>query len=133
MIHPRIRISLDDRSASYLPGDELAGQYWLEGLPAEEIRCLEFSVLWHTEGKGEEDMSVHFFERVDPAEDRSVDLRQPQRFSTVLPNSPLTYSGLIVKICWCVRVRAFLTRQRELSLEVPFRLGAVPQPQAVSP
>jgi hypothetical protein len=69
---------------------------------------------------------VHFFKRIEA--DQANDVRQPQAFSTRLPNSPLSYAGLIVKICWCVRVRVFLPRGKEVSLEVPFQLGAVPKP-----
>ena len=36
------------------------------------------------------------------------------------------YEGLILKIRWCVRVRLFLVRGRELVAEQSFRLGDVP-------
>jgi hypothetical protein len=57
---------------------------------------------------------------------RPLDLRVPRRFSTVLPASPLSYDGEIVKICWCVRLRLFLPQGQEALTEVPFRLGNVP-------
>jgi len=85
------------------------------------------SVLWHTEGKGDEDMSVHCFERIEPSDEELVDFRQPRRFSSMLPASPLSYEGAIIKIRWCVRVRVFLARGRELARDVPFRLGRVPE------
>ncbi|MGD9723062.1 MAG: hypothetical protein AB7O59_17175 [Pirellulales bacterium] len=129
---PRLRLQLDDKPRAYHPGDALAGRFNLEGVAPEEIRALELSVLWHTEGKGDEDMSVHHFERVEPQNGQPIDLRQPRRFSTMLPNSPLSYDGLIVKICWRVRLRVFLTRGKELSAEVPFQLGELPHPQEVA-
>ncbi len=129
MTSPRARLLLDDDVRTYSPAQGLSGQYSLEGVPAADVRSCELSVLWHTEGKGDEDLSVHFFERLEPQNGDCVDFRQPRRFSTELPNSPLTYSGLIVKIVWCVRVRFFLTRGKELSLEIPFQLGAVPHPE----
>ena len=129
---PGVKIVLDTPSRSYHQGDALAGQFALEGIAAEDLRSVELSVLWHTEGKGEEDMSVHFFERLDPQNGQAFDPRLPHRFSTTLPNSPLSYGGFIVKICWCVRVRVFLNRGKELSVEVPFRLGKVPQPEPVA-
>ncbi len=46
--------------------------------------------------------------------------------TTRLPNSPLTYAGVAVKIRWCVRVRAFLRRGREVFFEQTFVLGDVP-------
>lgn len=132
MTQPCVHISLDDHARSFNPGDALKGQFHVEGIASQELRAAELSVLWHTEGKGDEDMSVHFFERLDLQNGEPIDLRQPRPFRTILPNSPLSYSGFIVKICWCVRVRVFLTRGKELSLEVPFRLGTVPHPQQVA-
>lgn len=125
----RLLLLLDEKPRAYQPGDLLAGRYSLEGVPPGDIRAVELSVLWHTEGKGDEDMSVHFFERVESQNGEPVDLRQPRRFSTELPNSPLSYDGLIVKIGWRVRVRVFLAHGKELTDEVPFRLGNVPQPE----
>ncbi len=131
MTQPHLRVQLDDKRRAYRPGDSLSGQYSLEGVPPSDVRAVELSVLWHTEGKGDEDMSVHYFERVEPQNGQPIDLRHPRRFTTALPNSPLSYEGLIVKICWRVRVRVFLPRGKELSYEVAFRLGSVPQPQEV--
>jgi hypothetical protein len=128
---PRIRLSLGDHSRIYHPSEMLCGQFSLDGA-AHEVRAVELSVLWHTDGKGDEDMSVHFFERFEPAADEAIDFRQPRPFSTALPNSPLSYDGLIVKIRWCVRVRAFFARGKDLTLEVPFQLGTVPMPQKVA-
>jgi len=131
MTQPRIILVLEDHSRIYGSGDALAGRWNLEGVSATDVRAVELSVLWFTEGKGDEDMSVHFFERVEPQNGQCVDFRQPRPFSTMLPNSPLSYRGEIVKICWCVRVRVFMVRGKELILEVPFQLGTVPQPQKV--
>jgi hypothetical protein len=49
-----------------------------------------------------------------------------RRFATVMPESPLSYDGVIVKVCWCVRVRVFLTQGQETVAEVPFSFGNVP-------
>jgi hypothetical protein len=129
---PRLLLQLDDKPRTYRPGDVLAGRFHLEGAAPIDIRAVELSVLWHTEGKGDEDMSVHYFERVEPRGGLPVDLRQPRLFSTALPNSPLSYDGLIVKVRWRVRVRVFLMHGKELSHEVPFQLGSVPHPQEVA-
>ena len=131
MTTPRVRLSLSDHSRIYRPSEVLAGQFSLDGVAAHDVRAIELSVLWHTDGKGDEDMSVHFFERFEPAAEEAVDFRRPRHFSTALPNSPLSYDGLIVKIRWCVRVRVFMARGKDLALEVPFQLGTVPHPQGV--
>ncbi len=122
---PLVRIRLDANGRIYRPGETLSGEYRLDGLSEEEIRAVEVSVLWHTEGKGEEDLAVTEFHRVLADEGERIDPARPGRFSTVLPPSPLSYCGVIVKVQWCVRVRVFLARGREVKGELPFRLGDV--------
>lgn len=132
MTTPAIRILFDSPTAQYQPGDRLAGRYLVEGTELRPARAVEVSVLWYTAGKGEEDMAVHHFERLVDEPDRPLDLRVPRRFATVLPMSPLSYDGIIVKVCWCVRVRVFLTQGQETVNETAFRLGEVP-PAVIQP
>jgi hypothetical protein len=121
-----IRLTLDSPSGHYQPGERLSGRYMVDGSQPWSMRALELSVLWYTSGKGEEDIAVHHFERHVSEAARPLDLRVPRRFSTVLPASPLSYDGQIVKVCWCVRLRIFLPQGQESLAEVPFRLGSVP-------
>ena len=37
-------------------------EYTIESLQGNGIQAVEASVLWYTEGKGDEDMVVHYFE-----------------------------------------------------------------------
>jgi hypothetical protein len=131
MTQPFLKLRLDEPGRTYRPGEVLHGSFSLAELSADDVAAIELSVLWHTEGKGDEDMSVHHFERLAPQNGQPLDLSQPNNFSTTLPNSPLSYRGRIVKICWRVRLRVFLARGKELSLEVPFRLGKVPDAREV--
>jgi len=132
MTSSAVRITFDGAGGHYQPGDRLTGRYMIEGTQFRPARAVELSVLWYTAGKGEEDMAVHHFERLvdDPA--RPLDLRVPRRFSTVLPTSPLSYDGVIVKVCWCVRVRVFLQGQETMT-EMAFRLGDVPPAEILPP
>jgi hypothetical protein len=130
---PSIRIRFDGNGRIYQPGEVISGEYYLEAVPLEEIRAIEVSVLWYTEGKGDEDLAVHDFRRLSPEDEGWVDPRRPGRFSAVLPNSPLSYQGAIVKIRWCVRVRVFLGRGKEVLGEKPFQLGGVRPIKAPSP
>ncbi len=59
MIEPLVTIQLDSTRQTYHPGDILSGQCRLGSIEAEEIEAVELSVLWYTEGKGDEDLSVH--------------------------------------------------------------------------
>ena len=124
MMEPLISIQIQDERPVYEPGDPIECDYQIDAIEADEIQAVEASVLWYTEGKGGEDMGIHYFERRVPA-DADGDLRQWRRFRTVLPNSPLTYDGQLIQIRWCVRVRAILRQGRQCCYEVPFCLGRV--------
>ncbi len=138
MMEPLISIRLRDQRRPYQPGDELHCEYQLDAVDPAEVQSIEASVLWHTEGKGDEDMGVHHFERIAPSESDPHDVRSLRLLRTVLPNSPLTYPGVTLKIRWCVRVRAFLRRGKEVFFEQPFVLGTIPpaipvlQPEAAT-
>lgn len=126
MSKPYVSIWFDGRGCRrYAPGETLAGSYRVESVVQDEIKAVEISVLWYTDGKGSEDLSVHMFKRLSAEDGDWIDTRKPGRFRTVLPNSPLSYDGAIVKIRWCVRVRVFLSGGKELVEELPFMLGEV--------
>ncbi len=133
MNDPEITIRLDDNGRTYWPGATLSGEYRIDALESQKLQAIEVSVLWYSEGKGDEDLGVHEFWRKD-AESRELgDLRRPDRFSTVLPQSPLSYDGQIVKIRWCVRVRVIFRRGRDLVCQKLFRLGNVAPPKPPRP
>jgi hypothetical protein len=125
---PLVVIRLDGNGRVHRPGEVLSGQYWIESLDAAQLKAIEISVLWHTEGKGDEDMAVAEFWRLDGEDGHPLDPSRPQRFSATVPNSPLSYDGQIVKVHWCVRVRVFLHRGKEVVGEKVFQLGDVPRP-----
>jgi hypothetical protein len=109
----------------HVPGDALEFEFSIHRVAAEKIDSLEASVLWSTEGKGSEDIGVHFFERISGSELTRKPLSEPRSLSTVLPHCPLSYEGQLMKIRWCVRLRLFLTAGREILAEQPFYLGNV--------
>ena len=123
---PTIVIQLDADGDGYRPGQPLSGQYWIKSIEPAHVKAVELSVLWHTVGKGDEDMAVHEFWRRDAEDGFPIDSGQPEHFETTLPNSPLSYEGRIIKLRWCVRVRAFPYRGKEIVGQKVFRLGDVP-------
>jgi len=123
MSDPQVLISFDDDVSTLMPGDRITGQFKLDSFDPNEVKAIEFSVLWYTEGKGDEDLDVHEFRRIENDEMNWAAFRRPERFESVLPLSPLSYDGLIMKIRWCVRVRVFPRRGREVVSEFPFVLG----------
>jgi hypothetical protein len=128
---PLISIQIDGSQQSFEPGEVLAGAFQVDAMDAAELLAVELSVLWFTEGTGDEDMGVHYFERLTIDDVPELNLQERRRFQTVLPNSPLSYEGISVKICWCVRVRIFSRQGRDFVAEKPFQLGNVPLVQAV--
>lgn len=88
-----------------------------------KVHSFEASVVWFTTGKGDTDIGVHFFERRLTRSLPDGFLKQVQRLSTVLPLTPLSYSGRIVQISWSVRIRLFLDDNSQITEDAPFRLG----------
>ena len=82
-------------------------------------------MIWLTDGKGDSDIGVHCFERRQKQALTSTTFNNPQRISTVLPASPLSYEGNILKIRWCVRVRLFLEEGEQVTKDQYFKLGHV--------
>ena len=55
---PQINIFLDSKDYIYHPGDCVTGYYRILDVKTDQINSVETSVLWHTEGKGDEDLTV---------------------------------------------------------------------------
>jgi hypothetical protein len=130
MSEPRVIIRFDGNGRVYRSGESLAGEYRLTSIDPKQIKAVEVSVLWSSEGKGDDDMAVHDFRRLSLENGDIINPKIPGRFSAILPNSPLTYEGRIVKLRWCTRVRVFMNGNREVVGELQFRLGDVPAARA---
>jgi len=121
MKEPLISIKLHDSSRQYSAGGLLTGESQVDAVEPADLEAVETSVLWYTEGKGDEDLGVHHFERVT-ADAAGATLHELRQFSTRLPHSPRSYEGVLVKIRWCVRVRIFLRGGKSFLAEQPFSL-----------
>lgn len=119
---PLIGLRVRSPDCVFHPGDLLQCEYQIDAIAPSDIQAVEASVMWYTEGKGDEDMGVHHFERHTPADAVDGDLRHMHLLETELPNSPLSYHGVIVKIHWCVRIRLFWGRGKETTSDRPFQL-----------
>lgn len=128
-----ILLRLDGDRRAFGPDEPLSGEFRLDTWTKIKPRAVELSVLWHTEGKGDEDLAVHYFYRWSSEEHEYIDFRRMQRFRTQLPESPLSYEGVFVKIRWCVRLKVFIPRGKTLLAQWDFRLGQVPSARAVLP
>ena len=50
---------------AFVPGTSLSGEYRMDGVDSRNLQAVEVSVLWYSEGKGDEDLAVHEFWRKD--------------------------------------------------------------------
>ena len=126
---PVVTVLFDHPDRRYDPGDLVTVRYRIDGLGDEVVRAVEHSLLWYTEGKGEEDLGVQFFERSE-AVPRDADAMAS--FAARLPASPLSYEGVIVKIRWCVRIRVFFRAGRDFVSEHVCEVGGLPPARAVA-
>lgn len=118
-----ISIEFDQAQSVYSPGDAMTFRWRISRVLPQELQRLESSVLWYTEGKGDEDFAVHAFWEMATAELRALQLEEEQPVSLKLPYSPLSYEGRLLRIRWCVRLRLFLASGEEILCQQPFYLG----------
>ena len=111
------------RQTSFSPGQVFSCDYDVLVFPEQTVSAIESSVIWLTQGKGEEDIGVHFFERRNQMSLATDTFNHPQRLSTVLPLSPHSYDGKILKVHWSVRIRLFFVGGEELIHDHPFVLS----------
>ncbi len=147
---PSIIIQFERQLYKYNPGESVSGTFRVVDARPDEVNRIEFSVLWYTEGKGDEDLGVHFFLPIlsengfETAVSDSYNNSAPSEncgsgvqripdpdeltfhFCVPLPASPLSYYGKILKIHWCVRVRIYLKNGRESKSERIFTIGKIP-------
>jgi hypothetical protein len=128
-MEPLISIRVLRAGKQFEPRERLACEYQIDAVEAGEIAAVEASVMWYTEGKGDEDLAVHYFERRTPSDVVDGDLRTLRQIECELPNTPLSYSGALFKIRWCVRVRLFLRGGRDVFEDEVFYVGRVPEVQ----
>ena len=128
---PRVTVTFDHPDRRYEPQERAVVRYMIAGLDGERVRAIEHSVLWFTEGKGEEDLGIHLFQRItDPAALPPV--VAAGSLDAQLPASPLSYEGVIVKVRWCVRVRLFFDGGRDFVSEHEFEIGGLAPARAVT-
>ena len=122
-MEPLISIRADRGDAGFEPGGLIRFACQVDAAPTDPVTAIEVSVLWRTEGKGDENLGVHFFERMTHGEDAESELLALRRFEARLPRSPLSYEGVILKIRWAIRVRVFMRSGKDFHFDFPFQLG----------
>ncbi|MEM9587409.1 MAG: hypothetical protein AAGA03_09010 [Planctomycetota bacterium] len=119
-----MNVSLCRDDGRYPAGGQLTATWRIRRVSIDQLQGVEISVLWHTEGKGDEDLHVHHFHSLSGTQLRRLGLADQQRIDCSLPATPLSYHGRLVSIRWCIRLRLFLADGREIVTEQPFYLVA---------
>ncbi|MDG2221858.1 MAG: hypothetical protein P8L85_10780 [Rubripirellula sp.] len=117
-----MNLTLCREDGLYHPREMLAACWRISRVPLERVQGLEVSVMWYTEGKGDEDFHVHHFHRQGENQIRRSGLSDTRSTHCKLPATPLSYRGKLISVRWCVRLRLFLANGREIVTEQPFYL-----------
>lgn len=117
-----VQLCRDD--ATYEGGTTLTASWRVSRVTLDQLHAIEVSVMWYTDGKGDVDMHVHHFQRLDETQIRRIGLADQHVVKCELPATPLSYHGRLIALRWCVRLRMFLVDGREVVTEHPFYLVA---------
>ena len=117
-------VTLCHEDGVYECGQELSATWRVSRVTLDQLQAIEVSAMWYTEGKGDEDLHVHHFDRLDENRIRRMGLADEQSLKCSLPLTPLSYHGRLIRVQWCVRLRLFLADGREIVTEQPFHLVA---------
>jgi hypothetical protein len=98
--------------ALYEPGDEIAGTAEIEVDQDVECRSLWVRLIWHTEGRGDQDVGKIdeidiFGGRLSPG----APVRSDFRFR--LPREPWSYAGRYVTIVWAIEITVDVPMARD--------------------
>ncbi|MEM0926812.1 MAG: hypothetical protein AAGJ83_12300 [Planctomycetota bacterium] len=117
-------VALCSDEGIYEGGRELTARWKVSRVTLDKVTAIEVSILWSTEGKGDTDLHVHHFQRLEAEQIRRAGLADEQSLSCLLPATPLSYHGKLIRLRWCVRLRVFLSDGREIVTDQPFYLVA---------
>jgi hypothetical protein len=111
-----IEIAIEERRLR--PGGVVRGTVTLSPAPGEESNPVELSVLWETAGKGDTDLGIVLFRRLEG--------RGSFPFEAPLPLLPLSYDGGLISISWLVRVRRLRTMSADEVVDEGFKMEVLP-------
>ncbi len=95
-----LKIELRDSKVVYPPGGTVRGgvRWNLQSNP----ESLELSLLWHTSGKGTQDVGV-----VETLKWEAPGASGSKDFSFALPSGPYSFSGTLISLIWAIELTAF--------------------------
>ncbi len=124
-----VKFDFEEGSFQVNAGENMEFSYQVPSQFLDELQAIETSIVWVTEGKGSEDIGVHFFKRMSRRELELQTAGSAHRIQTKMPRSPLSYSGFLLKIKWQIRVKMFFSKGRQVINEREFILGNTIAPE----
>jgi hypothetical protein len=99
-----LKIAVRKQPAQFQPGEEIAGaaQWRLDHAP----KAVEVRLLWHTSGRGIEDVCVVETVRFDAPEQDDT-----RSFSITTPNAPHGFSGRLITLEWALELVALPSKE----------------------
>ena len=95
---PAVSVSLCREDGIYEAGGTVSATWSVSRVTLDQLQAIEASVMWHTEGKGDEDLHVHHFHRLDENHIRRLGLADEQSLECDLPTTPLSYHGRLISV-----------------------------------
>ncbi len=94
-----IRIGTKEEQTAFRPGEPIEGAIgWNLAEPCKQIRV---RLLWHTRGKGTEDVTV-----ASELEFEEPPLQGAQGFQFIAPLEPYSFSGKLISVVWVLEAKA---------------------------
>lgn len=102
-----LEIRIRDNKASFRPGEVLEGtvRWQLD----KNAQTMELRLFWHTEGKGDADISVEQTQRFE-----APSLSGDGDFRFILPGAPYTFSGRLISLIWALELVALPGEEAEI-------------------
>jgi hypothetical protein len=92
-----LRIEAVDGCVAFSPLEKLELEITWQLL--EHADAIEVRLVWYTEGKGDQDLSIVAIERFD-----HPPLHDHRRCSFTLPEGPYSFSGRLISVLWCAEL-----------------------------
>ncbi len=93
-----LELLLPEGKSAYWPGETVVGSaIWQLDEPAREI---ELRLFWHTEGKGDRDLEIVAWQRIESASPTGQ-----REFSLTIPDTaPPSFSGKLISLLWAIEL-----------------------------
>ena len=101
-----MNLTIEVNKLAFQPGESIAGVLTWQGV--ENANRIDIRLIWHTSGKGTQDVGVASSES-----DSSPGASGKQAFSFVAPSYPCSYSGSLISVSWAIEAIVFPQRFAE--------------------